>query len=96
MVNVDKQIVNINEILELLNLSQFANDFELTSESCFSGEICHQAKDWIEEKRKNKEKAFRQLSITSSTYRKNKGIWGNYRKLKKGLTTLHASTEDMV
>lgn len=96
IVDVDKQVVNIIEILEILNLSDYGNDFELTSESCYSGEICHQAKDWIEEKRRNKDKQFRQLSITSSTYRTNKGIWGDYRKFKNGMTTLHASTEDMV
>ena len=96
IVNVDKQIVGIKEILEILNHSEFQNDFELTSESCFSGEICHQAKDWIEEKRKNKDKQFRQLSITSSTFRENKGIWGEYRKFKTGMTETYAKTEDMV
>ena len=96
MVYVEKEIVNIVEILDMVNLSEFSNDFELTSESCFSGEICHQAKKWIEEKRKAKDKQFRQLSITSSTYRTNKGIWGEYRKFKNGMTTLHATTEEMV
>lgn len=80
----------------MLNASEYCHDFELTSESCFSGEICHVAKDWIEEKRKNKDKQFRQLSITSSTYRANKGIWGDYRKFKNGMTTLHATTDDMI
>jgi len=45
-------VVEIGEILNLIN-NNFDMDigYEITSESCYSGKACHEAKKWFEEKK---------------------------------------------
>ena len=76
---VKANLVEIKDILELVNKSDYEESVEMTSESCFSGFLCHEAKDWIED---HKDRDFKELSIISTAYRNNRGIWGKYRKYK--------------
>ena len=44
---IDK--INIHEIMNLVKDSKYKHNIEIVSDSNFSGEICHQAKAWMEE-----------------------------------------------
>ena len=78
--NLGRDTVKIQDILSIINNKNMTIGFEITSESCYSGEICHQAKKWIEE---NPHYHFKYLLINASTFRKNKGVWGKYRRFKR-------------
>jgi len=73
-------LIIIDEILDIINESKMQIGFEITSESCYSGELCHRAKNWFE---KNVNYTFKYLIINSSTFRKNRGVWGKYRRFKR-------------
>lgn len=40
-----------NEVLDMFTEKNWTKSIEITSESCFSGYFCKNAKEWIDEKR---------------------------------------------
>ena len=63
------------EVLDIINASDFVSSqpkkksVEITSESCYSGMICHNAKKWWEETKENGNLDIKHLIIMSSTYK---------------------------
>jgi hypothetical protein len=45
---------NVEDLLNLVDSSNYDRSIEITSESCFSGKMCKKAKEWIESRRNNK------------------------------------------
>ena len=41
---------NIEDLLNLVATSDYEKSIEITTESCFSGNMCKKAKEWIENK----------------------------------------------
>ena len=78
--NLNQNTVKIKDVLTIINNKNMMIGFEITSESCYSGEICHQAKKWCEE---NPSYHFKYLIVNASTFRLNKGVWGKYRRFKR-------------
>ena len=75
-------MIHIKEILNIIKHSNYEESVEITSDSCHSGMICHQAKKWFESHRNKDDICFKNIFIMASTYKKNKGAWGRYRNFK--------------
>ena len=41
--------VTMKEILNIVKESKFNKELEITTDSCFSGKLCYEAKEWWEE-----------------------------------------------
>ena len=46
--------VNAESLLNLVDTLEYENSIEITTESCFSGNMCKKAKEWIENREANK------------------------------------------
>ena len=81
-VEQDQKMIHIKEILNIIKHSNYEENVEITSDSCHSGMICHQAKKWFESHSNRDDICFKNIFIMASTYKKNKGAWGRYRNFK--------------
>jgi len=90
----NEKLVHIHDILELIKKSSYEESVEITSESCHSGFICHLAKEWMERDENREDCGFKHLFIMASTYYKNRGVWGAYRKFKGAHGKAHITKEE--
>jgi len=81
------KFVHVHDILNAIESHEYDDlSVEITSESCFSGQICHQAKTWWEDLQDG-ERGFNSLRVLGSTYKGNKGVWGKYREFKSNYSS---------
>ena len=78
--NFEDVTLTITEILDIVNDIGFDDVIEITSDSCYSGALCHEAKAWWE---KHPNRNIKVLFVKASTYKEVKAVWGRYTRLRE-------------
>ena len=78
----------MKEILDIIAESAYTGIVEITSDSCYSGYLCHAAKKYVtDEETRNKLKV-ESFKIMASCFKDTKSMWGEYRKYKSSVREL--------
>ena len=89
----------MHEILEVIKESGFNKQVELTSDSCYSGQLCYAAKKWWEDNIRNHaftgpdKSQIGILRINATTYKHSRGVWAKYRKCKNKVMNMGDSND---
>ena len=85
MINLEKasldmfeSIVTLDEVLKVIDESEYKGDVEITSDSCYSGQICYHAKAWWEKHKRNGHNIskIKNLRVVASSHGKLRSEWG--------------------
>ena len=71
---------NVDDLLNLVDSSDYDKSIEITTESCFSGNMCKKAKDWIERRQANRCKKGHDLKHYTENPYKNEQAQDKYKK----------------
>jgi hypothetical protein len=77
------RLIYLSEVLDAIYKSGFRGGVEITSESCYSGNLCYKAKEWCQDHPDYFEDNDFYIDVSASTNRNRKGTWGKFGRMKK-------------
>ena len=75
-----KSKFQIIQIIEIINQSGYVNFVIITLDSCYSGKMCYEAKDYFDKKRDQIK--FSGIKVHAFTHKSKKAVWGKNGKIK--------------
>ena len=81
-IEFEKAQITLEEVLDIFKESGYKGFVEISSDSCYSGNLCYRAKKYWESNGGHDKLPMDELKISTTTHRTRKALWGQYRTMK--------------